>query len=219
MKNLSKAIALVGAMTASTAAFADGHESAVEVSASAGVATSYLFRGVQLGEGSPMVYGDLMASFGGAYGGIWVAGGDDSLGTEYDLIVGYGGEVGGLSYDINITNYVYTASPAFVGGEEAGQATDTDIADFSEAILSLGYGDFGVTYAANITGNGVDYIAGSYAAGDLGLTVGKFEKGDTHVDVSYAASENITFIASQVVDSDEGTEDDVIFVVDVALPL
>ncbi len=217
MKNLSKAIALVGAMTASTAAFAEGHEGhAVEVSASAGVATSYLFRGLQLGGGSPMVYGDLTAAAGGAYASIWVAGGDDALGTEYDLIVGYGGEAGDFSYDINLTNYVYTATPA---ASAAAGVVDSDVTDFSEAILSLGYGDFGVTYAANITGNGVDYYAASYGTGDFGFTVGKFEDGDTHVDVSYAASENITFVASQVVDADDGVEDDVIFVVDVALPL
>lgn len=212
MKNLSKAIALVGAMTASTAAFADGHESAVEVAASAGVATSYLFRGEQLGEGAPMVYGDLMASAGGLYGGIWVAGGDTGSGTEYDLILGYGGEAGDLSYDVNLVNFVYTE----------GSISDDQPFDYTEVTLGLGYAGASFSYTTPVTGGDYDYFTLGYGMGDFSATLGFTDDEGTettHIDIAYAASDAITFIASQVVDADDGVEDDVIFVVDVALPL
>ena len=224
MKNLSKAIALVGAMTASTAAFAEGHEGhAVEVAASAGVATSYLFRGEELVAGSPMVYGDVMASLGGAYGGIWVAGGDDGLGTEYDLILGYGGEAGDFSYDVNLVNFVYTNQP--------GGADDQDAFDVTELTLGLGYGDFGVSYTKDLEGADYELITLSAAYEDFGLTLGAVDRMDgennqeyTYVDFSYAANDNITLIASQKLSNEENGEDidgneDIIFVVDVALPL
>lgn len=214
MKNLSKAIALVGAMTASTAAFAEGHEGhSVEVAASAGVATSYLFRGAQLGTGAPMVYGDLMASYEGVYGGIWVAGGDDELGTEYDLILGYGGEAGDVSYDINLVNFVYT---------DAGVAEKTDVFDYTEVTLGLGYAGASFSYTTPITGGEYDYITLGYGAGDFSATLGYTDADgtkSTHLDIAYAANDNITFIASQVIDNDEEADDDIIFVVDYALPL
>jgi uncharacterized protein (TIGR02001 family) len=224
MKNLSKAIALAGVMSVSTAAMADDHASAVDVSMSAGVATTYLFRGIDQQVGSGMVYGDLVASAGGAYGGVWVTSGVG--GGEYDLFVGYGGEAGDFSYDINVTSYVYT------GGSEAN---DTEAADFSEVIASVGYQDFGLSVASNITGDGYDYVAASYSVDKIGVTAG-FNLGDdddtdyTHVDVSYAYNDNLTFIASKIVDIDDGFDinglngndngenTDVIFVVDVALP-
>jgi hypothetical protein len=221
MKNLSKAIALVGAMTASTAAFADGHESAVEVSASAGVATSYLFRGAELGQGSAMVYGDIGVSAAGAYAGVWIASGDAALGTEYDLFVGYGGEVGGLSYDINLTNYVYptgtaaAAADLTTGEVELGRADGgDDLFDFTEVILSLGYAGASFTYIDTVAGGQDKYYALGYEAGAISATVGITDKADetadyTHVDVTYAYSDNLSFTASKIVDEDtDGTNDD-----------
>lgn len=220
MKNLSKAIALVGAMTASSVAMADGHESAVDVSMSAGVATSYLFRGAQLGGGSPMVYGDLVASAGGAYGGIWIAGGDTGLGQEYDLFVGYGGEVGDISYDINLTNYVYTEADE--NAEDFDPESETETFEYTEAILSLGYKDFGVTYIDEVTSGEYSYAAVSYGYDKFGFTYGTTLDQDAdvaHVDVSYAYSDSISFIASKQVDNEAGDNSDVIFVVDYSLPL
>jgi uncharacterized protein (TIGR02001 family) len=214
MKNLSKAIALAGVMSVSTAAMADDHASAVDVSMSAGVATTYLFRGVDQQVGSGMVYGDLVASAGGAYGGIWITSG--VAGGEYDLFVGYGGEVGDFSYDINLTNYVYT------GGDEAADE-GFEAFEATEAIASVGFQDFGLSYATPVTsGADYDYVSASYSVDQIGVTAGFYLEDDadyTHVDVSYAHNDNLTFIASKVVDQDS-TDDkaDVIFVVDVALP-
>ena len=60
-----------------------------ELSASAGVATSYLWRGFDLGAGDPAVSASLDYSEGMFYAGAWVSSGDASAGTEYDLYMKY----------------------------------------------------------------------------------------------------------------------------------
>ena len=137
-----------------------------EISASAAVATSYLWRGYDLGSGTPAVMADLSFSEGGAYAGVWISSGDTGAGTEFDLFAGFGGEIGDLSYDINVTNYLYPTGDY--------SETDGDIGDFVELILTLGYGPVSVSYYDNIAGDtggyapseDYSYINASLAAGE-----------------------------------------------------
>ena len=62
-------------MLASTSASA-------ELSASATVASSYLWRGFELGSGTPAVSADLVYSNSGFYAGVWVSSGDTSVSDE-----------------------------------------------------------------------------------------------------------------------------------------
>jgi uncharacterized protein (TIGR02001 family) len=116
MKKLTQAIALAGVMTtgltATTSVFAED----VEVSASASVASMYLWRGQDLGNGAAAVSGDLTASMGGAYAGVWTSSGDTAAGQEYDLYVGFGGEAEDFSYDLSIWTYTYSGDDT-VNGE------------------------------------------------------------------------------------------------------
>ncbi len=219
MKTFSKSLiaAAVLAASATTATVAQAAE--VEVGASVGVSNLYLFRGVDLGDGSAQVWGDLSATYGGLYGGIWASSGDDSLGTEYDLYGGYGSEIFGISYDIGFVNYIYP--------DTVGTNTPQNFGDFTESIVTLGYAGFSFTHvkvvASDAGPEGTSYRAYSYETGDYTLTYGDNEDANTdgHFDVTYAYNDNLSFTASFGVDSDNGDDEtrDPLFVVGLSLPI
>lgn len=203
---------------------------AVEVGASVSVASAYLWRGFELGSGTPAISGDVTISESGFYGTVWVSSGDTSAGTEYDLIVGYGGEVGDFSYDINLTNYIYPTGDF--------QDTDGDIGDFAEIIVSLGYGPVSASYYNNIAGDtggyafneDYQYATLSASFGAFSATLGKhFEDapvadsvtGDSmHLDLSYAYNDYVTLTASRIIDSDSGYDKPkTTFVIGLSMPI
>ena len=191
-------------MLASTSASA-------ELSASATVASSYLWRGFELGSGTPAISADLVYSNGGFYAGTWVSSGDTTGGTEYDLFAGYGGSIGeSISYDISAITYIYPTGQ-FSTTEEPG--------DFSEAVLNIGLGPVSLTYKDNISGGtggyafneDYAYYSASVSTGDFGFAIGVHDEGpdrcksvtgdSTHFDVTYSATENLAFTFSKIVDS------------------
>lgn len=210
-------LAVAGAMSvAPTAANA-------EVSASVGVANMYLWRGQDLGQGDAAVSGDLSYSNSGFYTGVWGSSGDAASGTEYDLYVGYGAEFGGVSVDLSVWNYIYPSNPT-------GQ-NDT-FGELSEAILSLGFAGFSFTAYDNIAGgSGYEYYTLGYSYDAFAITVGKHDnigstaggiytpaEDVTHVDLSYAYNDSLSFTVSQNVDNEEG-DDNAKFVVSYSLPI
>lgn len=211
-----------GALAAAPAAQAAG-----ELSASASVANMYLWRGIDLGDGSAAVSGDLTYSIGGAYAGIWVSSGDDALGNEYDYYVGYGAELGDFSFDINLTNYNYSDNGLAGKGFDV---SDDTTGELSEIITTVGFKGISLSYYDNIAGlSGYEYWTLSGGVGKVSLTAGLHDAdGDndmTHVDLSYAFNDNISFTASKVVDQDLDKNDagafdeDVKFVVAYSLPI
>ena len=211
---------------------------AVEVGASVGVASTYLWRGSDLGSGTPAVFGDLNLSAAGFYGGIWGSSGDTFAGTEYDLYAGYGGSVGDFSYGASVWNYNY---PTGAGYDADGE---TDFADWTDAVVTLGYGP--VTFNAYIP-VGKGNSSGDYMYYTLGAGFGKFSvllgmhsddvagggavsqctaeeaaAGEScspvHLNVSYAYNDNLSFTVSQFI-ADESDTDDMKFVVSYTLPL
>lgn len=192
-------------------------DSGIEVAASVSLASAYLWRGQDLGDGSPAVSGDLVASMGGAYGGIWGSSGDDASGNEYDLFAGYGMEMGGVSVDLSVWNYLYP---------DLGESQGT-FGDLSEIILSVGFGPVSVTYYDNIAGaTGYTYLTVGAGFGAFSATYGTTSNDDSdadysHVDLGYAYNDNLSFTLSQVVDQDdyEGVDDDLNFVVSYSIPL
>ncbi|NKI18440.1 histidine kinase [Spongiibacter sp. KMU-166] len=186
-----------------------------EVSASASVASMYLWRGQDLSNGSPAVSGDLVLSAGGLYGGVWGSSGDDSAGQEVDYFVGFATEIGGLSVDLSVWNYVYPGMAASDNGDTFG--------DLSEVILGLGAGPVSLTVYDNVAGdNGYMYYTLGYDVGAFSFTAGgtdnKDEDGNyAHFDVSYAYNDNLSFTFSQV--ADEDVDDDLKFVVSYSLPI
>lgn len=196
-----------------------------EVSASVGVANMYLWRGVDLGDGTPAVSGDLNYSSGGFYGGIWGSSGDTAAGNEYDLYVGYGGEVGDFTYDISFWNYVYPDGTRQDVADAEVDQNDT-FGDLSEMVVSVGYGPVSFSWYENIATEGGDeeyrYYNLGFSHDKLGVNIGMhdMEESMTHIDFSYAYNDNLSFTLSQVIDDADGAfDDDLNFVVSYSLPI
>ena len=195
-----------------------------EVSGTVGVSNMYFWRGVDLTEGNAQVFGSLdYAHSSGLYAGVW--GSSEVGGTEYDLYAGYAGSLGDFSYDIAYVDYNYPNSSTY---------TEEDYRDLQEVILSLGYAGFSAAgyFGVGDYGRGDDsvdnednYFTVGYSYDKYGITVGTwdFEADDsnyTHVDLSYALTDELGFTVSKIVDSEGGNmddEDDALFVVTYAL--
>ena len=224
MKTLSKAIAIASLVSA-TALTAQVAQAEVEVSASAAASNMYLWRGTDLGAvtdgtgntgSTPAISADLSVSMSGAYAGVWTSSGDAALGQEYDLYVGYGLEAGGVSIDASVWSYIYPSDSA------------NNEFDLTELVVGLGYGDASFTIYEPLTSNSADYsyMTLGYGMADVSATVGISSSDDaaydyTHVDISYAASENLSFTFSQVVaqDTDDTVDESGKVVATLSLPI
>lgn len=226
---------LTATALAASASFAPVANAQVDVSGSAAVSNMYLWRGYDLGFGSAAVSGDITASIAGAYASVWGSSGDDSAGTEYDLIVGYGNSFGDFSFDVSVVSYVYPESD--IAGIE------TDIGDFMEAIVSLGYGPVTFQYYDNIEsepgtyalGEDYSYITLGASFGDFSVLVGRHDPDDTgvpvgvdlgnptHLDLTYAYNDNLSFTVSKLVADEDSafnaTDKDAHFVITYSLPI
>ena len=232
MKKLSQAIALAGVMTA---AAVPAVQAEVEVSASAAIANMYLWRGQDLtgASGAPAFSGDLSVSSNGAYAGVWASSGDSTGGNEYDLYLGYGGEAGDFSYAISAWTYIYpSASEDYISGNGSNADARSTIFDLADVIVSVGYAGASFSYYVPVGAESNDdysYFTLGYGMGDYSATLGKADDGDedyTHLDVSYAANDNLSFTLSKVVaqsaDLDKGEagqDEDLKVVVSYSLPI
>jgi uncharacterized protein (TIGR02001 family) len=211
---------LTSAVAVSTlAAAAVAPVAQAEVSGSVGVASTYLWRGYDLGSGTPAVSGDLSFSTAGFYTGIWGSSGDTAAGTEYDLYIGYGISFMDdfLSVDVSLWNYNYPTGPGYTADGE------TDFGDLSDLVISLGVGPVAFTMYDNVAGaNGYVYYTLGGSVGDFSLTVGMHDNVEgedpVHVNLDYAYNDNLTFTLSQFV-ADESPDDDLKFVVSYSLPI
>ncbi len=215
---------LAGSLAATMLAGAFIPAANAEVAGSASVATSYLWRGYDLGSGSPAASADIVGSSNGMYAGLWVSSGDKTAGTEFDLFAGYGGEIDNLSYDISLISYSYPT----------GDFKDTDGSpgDFMEVILSLGYGPFGFTYYDNVAGDTGGYAASedyryitlSASAGQWSFLLGDHDFGindddATHFDISYSYNDNLSFTMSNWLKHMGDKPSDAIFVVSYSIAI
>jgi len=181
-----------------------------EVAASASVSTSYLWRGYDLGQGTPALAADVVYSSGGFYSGLWLSSGDATAGTEYDLFLGYGGSVGDISYDIGYATYSYPTA-----------ATNTKPGDLAEYIYSVGYGPASLTIFDDVD-TSYTYTTYGYEAGDFSFTYGEHDGGadnQSNLDVSYAVNDSLSLTMSTVLDSDDTSDDaETTFVASYSLP-
>lgn len=166
------ATAVAGSSIALTAAAPAAN---AEVSANVGFVSDYYFRGANLGDAG--VYGGLDYAAGGFYAGTWwiddATGGND--GMEHDWYLGYGGEVGDFSYDINYARYEYTYTSDF----EHEIGVGLSVAGFSLGLVEGRDDDDGV--------DAVDYNVYTlgYEYDFFSATVGHFED-DTDYDYQWA---------------------------------
>ena len=215
MKTLSKAVAIASLISAGVMG---AQVANAEVSASASIANTYLWRGQDLGGAA--ISGSLDYSHAsGLYAGVWGSSGDAELGTETDLYVGFAGEAGSIGYDIGYATYLYP-------GED-------DIDDSAEVYLSVSMDAFSASvYLPSDSDNDSKYFVLGAGMGDysftLGTTIDSVDSDDatvdadyTHFDVSYAYNDKLSFTYSQVVaeDTEDYTDMGGTFVVSYSLPI
>jgi hypothetical protein len=192
MKTFNKT--LIAAATLTTFGLAAA-PAAVALDASASIATSYLWRGTELGNGDAALAVDLSGSTGAISYGLWVSSGDQETGTgddaeggtEYDIYASYGGSVGEIGYSVGYASYNYPSRS--VGFDDA-----------AEYVYGLSYGPASVTV---FDGKGTDYeytVVG-YEAGAFSFAYGDDET-TTHFDVSYAVNDSLTLTVSEPEDAD-----------------
>lgn len=197
---------------------------AVETAASVAVSNMYYWRGLDLGTGDPAVIADVSASVSGAYAGLWASSGDSVNGTEYDFYAGYKFDAGPMSVDLNYTTYMYPSLAEPLGFDDVsdvavtlGMAASDDLS-FS-LMYRLGVGDIladdNYTYAtASMTYKKFSALVGTHSD-DSGAY-----NGLTHLDLTYAYSENLALTLGKVIDGgDADWNDELKFVIKLSLPL
>lgn len=192
------------------------------VSATAGVANLYLWRGLNLGGGAPVVMGSLdYGHDSGVFAGVW--GSSAGPDQEVDLYVGYAYSSDAFGFKVTAYDYSYPRS-----GTGAGAGDDVG-GDLQEVALNVTASGF---FADVIVGAG-DLEDTSYA--DVGYTYEKFtgklgymmtddvtpDSNYSHADLTYAYNERLSFTVSGIVAEDDAGPDDTdaLFVVSYVLPL
>jgi hypothetical protein len=183
MKTFNKT--LIAAATITTFGLAAA-PAAVSLEASASLATSYLWRGTELGNGDAALAVDLSGSTGAISYGLWVSSGDSSS-TEYDIYASYGGSVGEVGYSIGYASYNYPS-------------TGVGFDDNAEYIYGLSYGPASVTVFDGKDSD-YEYTVVGYEAGAFSFAYGDDES-TTHFDVSYAVNDSLTLTVSEPEDAD-----------------
>ena len=119
------------------------------------VASNYIWRGqTQTSDASATSGGIDYAHSSGVSAGVWVSNLADKSGYEQDIYVGYGGEVGSISYGVSYTAYQYP-----IGG-----------GDFSELGLSLGFGPATLNVASTLGSEDDD--SATFSKGDMYVSLG-----------------------------------------------
>jgi len=179
MKTFNKT--LIAAATITTFGLAAA-PAALSLEASAGVATSYLFRGAEMNSGSAVVMADVSGEVSGVGYGLFISSGDAS--TEHDFYASYAGSVGDVSFEIGYVDYNY----------------QDESLDFEEAYYSLGYGPASITVYDEQDGDG-EYTVIGYEAGAYSFAYGDDDT-STHFDVSYAVNDSLSLTVSKPEDED-----------------
>lgn len=171
------------------------------VTANAGIASKYVFRGIeQKGSASASAGLDYEADS-GLYVGTWV--GDVETGLEYDFYAGWAGEFNGVSLGLGGTYYGYTErdfdSPykevnlslgyaGFTVGYDKGVWESDEDVDYTHAYLSYEYDAFSATYA--VLDGDIDTKDDAISYLDLGYSVELAEGLDGSINYIYSMPED-----------------------------
>jgi uncharacterized protein (TIGR02001 family) len=217
MKTLSKAIALASLVsaTALTAQVAQA-----EVGYSAGIATTYLWRGTDLGGAAFSAAADYSHDS-GAYAGIWASSGDTGMGNEYDLYVGYGMEMGDVAVDLSVATYTYNRGTNDDGDDVLGSP-----GELSEAIINVGFMDASVNYIADLASD-YTYISFGYSVAGVDLSYSMSDNGASGaaaeeyavLDLGYGLTDELSLAVSMPIDDTAGVDEDVIVVMSYSIAL
>jgi uncharacterized protein (TIGR02001 family) len=223
MKTLTKAVAIASLVSASalTAQVANA-----EVEVSAGLATTYLWRGTDLGGAAFSAAADYSHDS-GAYAGLWASSGDAGMGNEYDLYVGYAMEAGPVSVDVSVATYTYNR------GTDSDTGADTlgSPGELSELIVGLGFADASLGYITNLDDTDYQYITLGYSVAGADISYSMSDDGAgaeySHLDISYGLSDELAITVSKpfdnssdaVVAAGDAVDEDTIVVLSYTLPI
>jgi len=216
MKLTTNLKALTAAAVLAVPAMAPTMASA-EVGYSANISSMYLWRGQNVSDGAPALSGSIDYSHdSGAYAFAWMSsegisgtGGSatedpDADGEEVDFGVGYAGEAGPLSYDISYYTFNYPAESSH--GEETVISLGYEMAsltvyigdDYEYTTIGAEFGPAAVTYGMTSNDGGADY---------------------THIDVSYSATDSLSFTVSLPSDDGAGISEEPLVMMSYDLPI
>lgn len=229
MKLSKKLTPIALAVALATGGVAVPSIASAEMSANLGLASMYLWRGQNLTPDGPAISGGIeFSGDSGLYGGLWTS--NETGGHETDLYVGFGGEVGDFSYDISYWQYLYPEDLDDNGTPDVStDDAQVDLADntLSDIVLGLGYAGVGLTfYVASETQGGPDatYITLDYSVGDYSFLFGTWDVDApnseySHIQASYAVTDNLSLTVSKASDDGAGVEEDPLFVVSYSMPI
>ncbi|MBD3620263.1 MAG: hypothetical protein HUJ28_12405 [Chromatiales bacterium] len=205
MRNVFAKSLLAAAVAGSL--FGAAGTASAEVSASVAASSMYLWRGQNLTPDGAAVSGSLdYAHESGFYAGAWTS--TETDGHETDLYAGFAGEVGGLGYDVAYFYYMYPE-----------EGTDVSISDSAVADVYLG-----LTYGPGFVNlyQQVDDNADEDLYYQIGFTYDKFtafyggweleNSGPeySHVQVDFAATDNLSFSVSKAFADDDALGDPIV---------
>ncbi len=181
-----------------------------DLSASVAVSNMYLWRGTNISNPGAAVSGSVDYSHDtGFYAGVWTSSEGATGSQEYDLYFGIAGEAGDFGYDLGFIEYVYPS--------EADEALKFD---FSEIYLGLSFAglsaDIYIDTGAGDTDFGDSkYYFLAYEFGSFSFGVGGWSVDDStgldeyeHIDITYNATDELSFTVSQVLDEDDVSSGD-----------
>jgi len=183
-----------------------------EVGYNAAVSSMYLWRGQDVSQGPAISGGIDYSHDSGFYASAWASSGytgDPAVGGGYelDLWLGFAGEVGGLGYDISVWDIDY---PQVIDGESA-----------TEVALGLTYGGFSLGYVDGE--EEYKYYTLGYSYDKFGITYGASDAGAgseySHVDLSYAATDALSFTVSKASDDGAAVPEEMLISVSYSLPI
>lgn len=175
-----------------------------DVSASVAVSNMYLYRGLNLSKPGAHVSGSLdWAHDTGLYAGVWASSeGSGTNSSEVDYYAGFSNEVDGFSYDVSLIAYEY---PGATGSEKYG--------DVSELMIGVGMAGFSFSVVdalhSSTAGGDYYYLSFGYEMDQFGASFNTYSS-DTvaeisHLDLTYAASDELSFTVSTIVDDDDNS--------------
>ncbi len=215
MKTLSKAVAVASLLTAG---IMSAQVANAEVSYSADLATTYLWRGTDLG-GTLFSGAADYSHDSGLYAGAWVAGGDLAQGNEVDLYVGFSKEFGAVSLDASVITYMYNRGT----DTDTGADVNGSPAEFSEFSANVGAAGASLGYITNLQDQDYSYITLGYSVAGADITYGMSDDDGTkysHLDVSYGLTDALAVTVSQPIeDTDNAVDTDTIVVMSYSLAL
>jgi len=197
---------------------------AAELSGNAAITSNYIWRGVTQTTDQAAGQGGIdWGHDSGLYAGTWVSNvnfGNSDDGYEMDVYAGFGGEAGGLGYDLGVISYQYPITPEFNFTEVYVSGTMSLVTvGLAYTVDAASGNDGGVFDSGDMYINGsVDFTAGK---SDVSVFAGTYmfendgEPGVGEVDyVHYGASigkDGFTF-AVEKNDIEGGSADNVRFV-------